>query len=65
MYQSVVDPVPGCDVTDDFASERALCATKGNDLNYNQYLAKCILAGKLAKYDFLNEKKVGGCCVVS
>ena len=63
LYNSVVDPVFGCDCTNDFKTERALCATKGNDINMNKFLAKCILGGKFTrKYDNLNEKKVVVCC---
>ena len=63
LYNKVVDPVFGCDCTNDFKTERALCAAKGNDVNMNKYLAKCILGGKFTrKYDNLNEKKVIVCC---
>ena len=50
---------------------RALkCERKGNSLNQNKWLAKCVLGGKMGrKYDVLDEAKAGGggngCCVIS
>ena len=60
QYNQCVDPVWGCDITDDFESERRECAKKGNQINYNMWLAKAVLGGKIGhKYDALDEKKIG------
>ena len=70
-YNQCVDPIWGCDITDDYVSERKECERKGNKLSQYMWLAKCVLGGKMGrKYDALDEKKTskpgeGGCCVVS
>ena len=39
-YEKLIDPLPGVDICDDYASERAQCMKKKNDLSFNMYLAK-------------------------
>ena len=64
-------PIWGCDITDDFVSERKECERRGNTLNQNKWMAKAVLGGKMGKkYDQLDEVKAGppggvGCCVIS
>jgi len=70
LYNRCVDPIWGCDITDDYLSEKKECERKGNSLNQNKWLAKCVLGGKMGrKYDVLDEAKAGGggngCCVIS
>ena len=64
-YNRVVDPIPGCDISDDYASEKKEVERAGNKLNRNKWLAKCVLGGKLPKYDKMDSPKSSACCVVS
>ena len=64
-YNRVVDPIPGCDISDDYASEKKEVESAGNKLNRNKWLAKCVLGGKLPKYDKMDSPKSSACCVVS
>ena len=70
-YNKCVDPIWGCDITDDYVSERKECERNGNKLSQYKWMAKSVLGGKMGrKYDALDEKKVpapgeGGCCVIS
>ena len=68
MYTKCVDPIWGCDITDDYVSEKKECERKGNKLSQNKWLAKCVLGGKMGrKYDKLDEVRSGGgggCCVL-
>jgi len=65
-YNQVVDPIQGCDITDDFASERAEAIRFGNKLTPYQWLAKMLLV-KFPKYDHLDEKRLDrrSCCAVA
>jgi len=58
-YEDSVDAIPGVDVHDDFQSEKEQVEACGNRLSYNAYLAKCVLGAKFAKYDELDERKLG------
>jgi len=58
-YEDSVDAIPGVDVHDDYQSEKEQCEACGNRLSYNAYLAKCVLGAKFAKYDELDERKLG------
>jgi len=64
-YNQVVDPIPGCDITDDFASERSEAIRFGNKLTPYQWLAKMLLV-KFPKYDHLDEKRLDrrSCCAI-
>ena len=70
-YNKCIDPIWGCDITDDYVSERKECERAGNKLSQYKWMAKSVLGGKMGrKYDALDEKKVpapgeGGCCVIS
>eukprot|EP00919_Chromeraceae_sp_WS-2016_P031034 GHVR01073360.1.p1 GENE.GHVR01073360.1~~GHVR01073360.1.p1 ORF type:complete len:244 (+),score=45.23 GHVR01073360.1:46-777(+) len=58
MYNKLIDPIPGCDITDDFHSEAKQCENKrGKKLSYNEWIVKCVLGGKFSKYDKKDEKK--------
>ncbi|KAJ8603267.1 hypothetical protein CTAYLR_006944 [Chrysophaeum taylorii] len=65
-YNQVVDPIPGCDITDDYASERTEAIRFGNKLTPYQWLAKMLLV-KFPKYDHLDEKRLNHrpCCLLS
>jgi len=54
-YESSIDAVPYVDVHDDYMSERKQVAQCGGRMNYNYYLAKCVLGAKLAKYDNMDD----------
>jgi len=64
-YNQVVDPIQGCDITDDFASERTEALRFGNKLTPYQWLAKMLLV-KFPQYDHLDEKRLGhkACCTI-
>ena len=58
-YNKCVDPIWGCDITDDYVSERKECERNGNKLSQYKWMAKSVLGGKMGhKYDALDEKKV-------
>lgn len=65
-YNQVVDPIPGCDITDDFASEKAEALRFGNKLTPYQWLAKMLLV-KFPKYDHLDERRMNSrpCCTIA
>lgn len=65
-YNTIVDPIPGCDITDDFANERAEAMRRGNKLTPYQWLAKMLLV-KFPKYDLLDEKRLNSqpCCTLA
>merc|ERR1711998_397289 len=55
-YNTKVDPLPGVDVLDDYASEkREVERFKGRKLSLNKYLVKCVLGPKFRKWDDLDE----------
>ena len=69
LYNKVVDPIPGCDITDDYSAECREAQRVGNTLSPFQWLAKMLLC-KYAKYDKLDECRVRkrrswACCVLS
>ena len=71
LYNEAIDPLPGCDITDDFVSEKKEAQRFGNVLTPYSWLAKMLLV-KFDKYDKLDERRVkgfkkgkGGCCVVA
>eukprot|EP00656_Telonema_subtile_P055320 TRINITY_DN8518_c0_g1_i2.p1 TRINITY_DN8518_c0_g1~~TRINITY_DN8518_c0_g1_i2.p1 ORF type:complete len:421 (-),score=96.08 TRINITY_DN8518_c0_g1_i2:208-1470(-) len=53
-YEGGIDDIKNVDVLDDFRSEKRQVEEQGNTLSYNQYLIKCLLGAKLAKYDDLD-----------
>mmetsp|Transcript_13254 Transcript_13254/g.17688 ORF Transcript_13254/g.17688 Transcript_13254/m.17688 type:complete len:342 (+) Transcript_13254:20-1045(+) len=65
-YNQVVDPIKGCDITDDYASERSEAIRFGNKLSPYQWLAKMLLV-KFPHYDQLDERRLGprSCCNLS
>lgn len=63
-YNKCVDPIWGCDITDDFKSEKKEVERVGKKLNMNKWLAKCVLGGKMPKYDKMDEAKKA-CCIIS
>ncbi|KAH8092342.1 hypothetical protein JL720_5311 [Aureococcus anophagefferens] len=68
LYNKVVDPIFGCDITDDYAAECREAKRVGNALSPFQWLAKMLLV-KYDKYDALDERKLDGrrraCCALS
>ncbi|KAH8059274.1 hypothetical protein JL721_9370 [Aureococcus anophagefferens] len=68
LYNKVVDPIFGCDITDDYAAECREAKRVGNALSSFQWLAKMLLV-KYDKYDALDERKLDGrrraCCALS
>jgi len=69
-YERCIDPLPGVDICDDYASEKKQCERVGNKMNMHMYLTKCLLGSKLNKYGHmdshnLNEVVARGCCTVS
>ena len=58
VYNKTVDPIPGCDITDDYAAECRETQMVGNSLTPYQWLAKMLLV-KFPKYDHLDEFKLG------
>ncbi len=64
-YNQCVDPIWGCDITDDYKSEKKEVEAAGNKLSYHKWLAKAVLGGKMPKYDKMDKKAGGGCCVIS
>jgi len=56
LYNQVVDPIPGCDITDDYASEKVEVERTGQELTPYSWLAKMLLV-KFPKYDHLDEGK--------
>ena len=63
MYNKCVDPIWGCDISDDYKSEKAEVERAGKKLNENKWLAKIVLGGKMPKYDKMDEK-AKMCCAV-
>jgi len=63
-YNRKVDPLPGVDVLDDFASEQKEAEAMGKQLSLNKYLVKSVLGPKFPKYDKLDEVrgKVSSSC---
>merc|ERR1712054_12897 len=63
-YNKKVDPLPGVDVMDDYASEQKEAEAMGNQLSLNKYLVKSVLGPKFPKYDKLDEVrgKVSSSC---
>merc|ERR1711998_431787 len=56
QYNRKVDPIPGVDVLDDYASEkREVEKHRGRKLSLNKYLVKCVLGPKFAKWDNMDE----------
>ncbi|KAJ8598648.1 hypothetical protein CTAYLR_003099 [Chrysophaeum taylorii] len=53
-YNKLVDPIPGCDITDDYVTERAEAKLVGRDLTPYQWLVKLLLV-KHDHYDKLDE----------
>ena len=68
LYNKVVDPIFGCDITDDYAAECREAKRVGNALSPFQWLAKMLLV-KYDKYDALDERKLDAhrraCCALS
>lgn len=64
-YDSCIDPIPGCDVVDDYLSERKQVQKmkKSQSFSRARWLAKATLAGKMPKYDRMDSPQ-GGCCTV-
>lgn len=64
-YDECIDPIPGCDVIDDYLSERKQVQKykKSQSFSRARWLAKATLAGKMPKYDKMDEQG-GGCCNV-
>jgi len=58
-YEDSIDAVPCVDVHDDYQSEQAQVVKCGGTLNFNKYLAKCVMGAKFPKYDMLDDKKLG------
>jgi len=63
QYDACIDNIPGCDVVDDYASERKQVLKAGREKTFSRskWLAKAVLGGKMPKYDRMDEK---GCCAV-
>ena len=57
LDNKVVDPIPGCDITDDYAAECREARRVGNSLTPFQWLSKMLLV-KFAKYDQLDEVRL-------
>lgn len=57
LYNKVVDPIPGCDITDDYSAECREAHRVGNDLTPFQWLAKMLLV-RDSKYDMLDEVRL-------
>lgn len=51
------DPIPGCDITDDYSAECREAHRVGNDLTPFQWLAKMLLV-RDSKYDMLDEVRL-------
>ena len=63
-YNTAIDPIKGCDVSDDYQSEKREVQRKGRSkFSKNEWLAKAVLGAKYEKYDSMDEGK-GGCCSV-
>lgn len=62
-YDACIDNIPGCDVVDDYVSERKQVLAAGRERTFSRckWLAKAVLGGKMPKYDKMDEK---GCCSV-
>lgn len=48
-YERFIDPIQGVDICDDYKSEKIQCERVGNRMNFNMYLAKCLLGSKMDK----------------
>jgi len=56
QYNRQVDPIPGVDVLDDYASEkREVERFRGRKLSLNKYLVKCVLGPRFRKWDDMDE----------
>ena len=62
-YNRTIDPIFGCDISDDFHSEKKEVERAGNKLNQNKWLAKCVLGGKMPKYDNMDSPNKA-CCLI-
>eukprot|EP00919_Chromeraceae_sp_WS-2016_P016634 GHVR01039750.1.p1 GENE.GHVR01039750.1~~GHVR01039750.1.p1 ORF type:complete len:245 (+),score=56.77 GHVR01039750.1:32-766(+) len=62
-FNRCIDPIPGCDISDDYKSEKNEVKKAGGTLSYNEWLVKCVLGGKFPKYDRKDEKN-SNCCVL-
>merc|ERR1712146_376618 len=62
-YNKAIDPIWGCDISDDYESEKKEVERHGNKLSVNKWLAKIVLGGYMPKYDNMDEPKKL-CCTV-
>merc|ERR1712046_538490 len=56
-YNKAIDPIWGCDISDDYESEKKEVERHGNKLSVNKWLAKIMLGGYMPKYDNMDEPK--------
>ena len=67
-YNKAIDPVHGCDISDDYLSEKKEVEKHGHKLTPDNWLAKIILGGMMPKYDRLDEPKSAkrsAACIIS
>ena len=62
-YNQCIDPIWGCDISDDYASEKKEVEAHGNKLSMNKWLAKIVLGGYMPKYDNMDEPKKLCCSI--
>eukprot|EP00919_Chromeraceae_sp_WS-2016_P017677 GHVR01042053.1.p1 GENE.GHVR01042053.1~~GHVR01042053.1.p1 ORF type:complete len:269 (+),score=76.13 GHVR01042053.1:20-826(+) len=55
-YNNTVDPIWGCDVCDDYVSEcKEVYKARKIKLTREEWMVKCVLGGKMSKYDDMDE----------
>lgn len=64
-YNRAVDPCRGCDVSDDYESEKKEVEACGGKLSHDKWLAKIVLGGLMPKYDRMDDPRRSTACAIS